>query len=178
MQGPARRSAGSRAAAAPRRTSRDLRSMTTDHRRAAQRLPAPRGQGGRPQLRRASGLRDADPPRAHVEGGDRSRSHGTSRSAAGASGQRCSVCAYWRTRGGRVVSSRRRRTASATTRARSSPSTTFGTSIFLTNKVSSGCELRWRLRAPPKRAVAAHRWGGRPPPRRRDGDAREACAGR
>ena len=40
MQGPARRSAGSRAAAAPRRNSRDSRSMTTDHRRAVQRLPA------------------------------------------------------------------------------------------------------------------------------------------
>ena len=54
-----------------------------------------------------------------------------------------------------------------------------GSSILLTNKVSSGCELRWRLRAPPKRAVAARLWGGRPPPRRSDGEARsEACAGR
>ena len=38
-----------------------------------------------------------------------------------------------------------------------------GTSIFLTNKVSSGCELRWHLRVPP--------W-----PRRRDASVgREAA---
>ncbi len=90
-----------------------------DHRSSTGRatLARARRRGRRPQLRRASGLRDADPPRARVEGGDRSRSHGTSRSAAGASGQRCPAHAYWGTRGGRVVSSRRRRTASATTRA-------------------------------------------------------------
>ena len=38
-----------------------------------------------------------------------------------------------------------------------------GTSIFLTNKVSSGCELRWHLRVPP--------W-----PRRRDASVERADA--
>ena len=130
-------------------------------------MPALRGRGRRPQLRRASGLRDADPPRARVEGGERSRSHGPSRSANGrrASGVLCALIgapaedASYRHVDG--VRPRRRRERDLRRRPRDR---------HVDPPHEHGLERRWAAAAPTRSALAAplRRVGGAGG-RRRDG---------